>query len=154
MVIRRDDGIDMTGVTSVEVPLVRTLAPPSEGDEVVSMSVSPAGEAVAMWASAVDRACLFEQEHTGRGVFPTPRPATPVVARLTVDTPHVRRAVVPLTVETNFPTAHLLPEGRILVVGGRARWRPEGPEHNGYVYSAEGALERSACLGDGVLLTT
>ncbi len=53
-------------------------------------------------------------------------------------------------VPISFPTAHAMLDGRILVIGSRAEWRPEGGQHNAFLYAGDGVLERSACVGDGV----
>jgi hypothetical protein len=53
-----------------------------------------------------------------------------------------------------LPLAHVtvqpLPQGRILVVGSRATWRPEGPDRNAIVYDADGAVVAEETLGDGI----
>jgi hypothetical protein len=53
-------------------------------------------------------------------------------------------------------TVQPLPQGRILAVGARARWRPEGADRNAVVYDADGDVLIEATLGDGIehVLTT
>lgn len=144
----------------VEIPLVTELAPPQAGDELVSVSVSPAGEAVAVWASGVRRAAPGRPHasdldrlstHAPPGVHARPPTVEgPVTVRLTADTPAGDRRAVEVAVTVPHVTAHLLPGGRWLVVGGRAWWRESGPEHNALRFDAHGRLETSACFGDGI----
>lgn len=136
----------------MDVPLLRALHPLADNDVLVSISVSPAGEAVAMWSSAGDRDRLFERDCAGPNAasFPRATPDTPVPVRITVDGPQGRRGTWSSVVPISFPTAHAMPEGRILVIGARAQWRPEGGQHNAFLYAGDGVLERSACVGDGV----
>lgn len=135
---------------NIVVPLVRDLSPPAPGDEVLSFSVTPSGDVLTMWASPEGRALLTGYEEHGIGMFPQTSPPRPVDVRVVRDTPYTREETRVLSVTTSFPTAHAMPGGAILVVGARAAWSPEAPEHNGHVYDADGRLVRSACLGDGI----
>ncbi|MFE2988883.1 hypothetical protein [Streptomyces sp. NPDC059262] len=47
-------------------------------------------------------------------------------------------------------TVQPLPGDRVLVVGARARWRPEGAERNAIVYDGDGHVVAEATLGDGI----
>jgi hypothetical protein len=48
------------------------------------------------------------------------------------------------------PLAQPLPDGRVLIAGTWARWRPWGPDLNAGVFADDGTLQLSACLGDGI----
>jgi hypothetical protein len=135
----------------VVVPLVRALTPPQAGDVIVSFSVSPAGDAITMWASEQGRASLTGRwENPGGASFPESTPNHPVDVRVVVDSPHGRDRCWHLSITTSFATAHLMPDDHILVVGARSRWSAESPEQNASLYDREGRLVRSACFGDGI----
>jgi hypothetical protein len=48
------------------------------------------------------------------------------------------------------PTVQPMPEGRILVVGARARWHADGPDRNAVIYGPDGGVLAEATVGDGV----
>ena len=48
------------------------------------------------------------------------------------------------------PVAQPLPNGRVLIVGAWAEWRPDGPDMNATIYDSDGIAELSACVGDGI----
>ncbi|MEU8118704.1 hypothetical protein AB0C21_08335 [Spirillospora sp. NPDC049024] len=54
----------------------------------------------------------------------------------------------------DFPLAHPsvqpLPDGRVLAVGARARWRQDGPDRNAIIYSADGTALAAETLRDGI----
>ena len=107
------------------------LVAAEDGDALVSVSVGPEGEAVALWAAPSE---TFSE----------------APARVTVHSPEgvrvVRLAALPLA----HGVAQPLPDGRILVVASRCQWRPEGPEHNAIVYDADGELVGAYTFGDGI----
>ena len=127
------------------------------GDVRVSASIGPDGELMALWSTAEDQPALTSTTtRPGWATFPDPRAPRPVTARVTV------HAMEPISVTTisGLKLAHVtvqpLPRGRMLVVGARARRRPEGPDRNAIVYDADGRLLAEATLGDGIahLFTT
>ncbi|WP_305788189.1 hypothetical protein [Symbioplanes lichenis] len=133
------------------------LASADDGDVLVRASVGPEGEAVAVWTAAADREALTSVTvQPGWATFPDPRAAYPAGTRVTVQSAaglrEVRIAAMPLA----HVTAQPLPGGRMLLVGARCRWRPEGPDRNAIVYDAEGAPVGEHVFGDGIqhLLTT
>jgi len=48
------------------------------------------------------------------------------------------------------PIAQPLPNGRVLLVGWGAEWRPDGPDRNATIYGRDGRAELAACVGDAV----
>lgn len=73
-----------------------------------------------------------------------------MTVRVTVHSP----TLTSVTTIRDFPLAHPtvqpLPDGRILAVGARARWRQDGPDRNAIIYSAAGTALAAATLGDGI----
>lgn len=103
-----------------------TLIPPVGDCQVVSFTVGSAGEAVVLWSGDAE-------------------------AAITVHTSGTNRAEVTLReLPPAFATAQTLPDGRFLVVGSRAAWRDGAGEANAHVYDADGRVEQTACVGDGV----
>jgi hypothetical protein len=43
-----------------------------------------------------------------------------------------------------------MPDGRVLVVAARCRWRPEGPDRNAILYDTDGQIAGEATVGDGI----
>ncbi|MFC7280202.1 hypothetical protein ACFQS1_40130 [Paractinoplanes rhizophilus] len=127
------------------------LTEADDGDVLLSVSVGPAGEAVALWSAPADREALTSVTvQPGWASFPDARAARPATARITVHSPDavqvVRIAEMPLAHATVQP----LPNGRFLVVAARCRWRPEGPDRNALVYGTDGAVAAQYTFGDGI----
>jgi hypothetical protein len=127
------------------------LVPPRDGDVCVSASVGPTGDAVALWTTKPDLLVVRSGTSTPGGpVIPHSRAPRPVPVRVTRHTPE-RVAVTEIDA---FPLAHPhvqpLPDGAVLAVGARCRWRPEGAERNAIVYSADGDRVAAHTLGDGI----
>ncbi len=129
------------------VPLVR----PQRGDVLVSASIGPAGELVALWSARKDEAALRSvTTQPGWATFPDPTAARPVAARVSRQTSH-EVDVTPLAELTlAHPSVQPLPDRRVLVVGARCRWRSDGPDRNAVVYDSAGRIEARATLGDGI----
>ncbi|MEU2020129.1 hypothetical protein ABZ541_29275 [Micromonospora sediminicola] len=127
------------------------VLPPRRHDTLVSASIGATGELVALWAHNDDEAALRAvTTEPGWVVFPAPRTDRPVPARVT----RQRDATVDVTHLTAVTVAHPhlqpLPQGRLLVVGARCRWRADGPDRNAVIYGSDGRVEAQATLGDGV----
>lgn len=135
------------------MPLQQEVPPPVEGDVALSFSVSPAGEAVILWASAEDAARLRGRDQRRGGLSPNRILERPATVRVTFDvpgSPEARRVRSLPDVRPCFPSAHVLPGDALLLVGGRAAYRRGSPEHNAHLYDADDRLVRTACVGDGV----
>ncbi|WP_460395127.1 hypothetical protein [Actinophytocola sediminis] len=138
-----------------EPPVVRArhhahLVAPRQGEVRVSASVGPAGEVVALWATAVDLATLTSATISEDGArFPDARAAQPVGVRVSAHAPTPVEAA-PIRLPVAHPFVQPLPDGRLLVVGARCRWRPDGPDRNAIVYDDTGAVLAEHTLGDGI----
>lgn len=121
------------------------------GDVLVSSSVGPDGEAVGLWAG-VDDLAAFTATTTqpGWASFPDPRTPRPVSARITVQGQGGQAAVRIAELSLAHPMVQVLPGGRVLVVGARCRWSPQGPQHNAIVYDQAGRVLLAQTLGDGI----
>ncbi|OKI45719.1 hypothetical protein [Micromonospora sp. CB01531] len=129
------------------VPVVR----PDRCDVLVSASVGPAGDLVALWSTGQDEAALRSvTTQPGWASFPDPTAARPVAARVSRQAGNIAD-VTPLTgLTVAHPLVQPLPQGRVLVVGARCRWRADGPDRNAVVYDSDGHVEARATLGDGI----
>ncbi|MFG1891110.1 hypothetical protein ACGFIR_25000 [Micromonospora sp. NPDC049051] len=130
---------------------------PAEGDVLVSASIGPAGELVALWSNAADEAALRSvTTQPGWATFPDPATDRPVPVRVSRQTGDAVDVMSLPGLTLAHPTAQPLPGGRMLVVGARCRWRPDGPDRNGVIYDSNGRIEAQATLGDGIehVLTT
>lgn len=111
------------------------------------MSVGPLGEAIALWSDPEGMAAIGAH---GQTVEPPPTASwTPVSSTVTLQAAG-RGDAVEVGLTTAFPMVQPLPDGQILVVGSRAQWRPEGPDHNATIYGPDGSALVSACVGDGI----
>ena len=122
-----------------------------DGDVLVSASVGPAGEAVAVWTTPDGLEAVTSATVSPAGArFPDPAAARPVAARITVHTPELA-AVTPIT---DLTLAHIfvqpMPGGKFLLAGARCRWRRDGPDRNGVLYDADGQVLCESVLGDGI----
>ncbi len=127
------------------------LAPPVEGDVLVSADLGPQGTMVALWARPEDREALFGRTRgSGGASFPDPRTARPVQARAVEHAPRTRRVVALRDLRTGFPSLQPLPDGHLLLVGARCRHRGGDPDHNAAVHAPDGTLVRTGVLGDGI----
>lgn len=141
-----------------QIALRHHAALPGPPDDVrVTASVGPHGEVITVWAAAEDIAALTSSNTSPGGAsFPDTVVSRPVSARVVMHAPEAT-AVASLP---DVPLAHIeaqpLPQDRILLVGARARWRPEGPERNAIIYDSTGDVVHQETLGDGIehVLTT
>jgi hypothetical protein len=126
----------------------KTLTAPRRRPHLASVSVGPLGEAIAIWT---DLAGLAAVGADGEVWEPQPHgtPRDPVSSTVTVQT-QGRLDLLEIAELTAFPKAQPLPDGRVLVVGARAEWRPEGPEENATIYGPDGSPQLTACVGDGI----
>lgn len=129
------------------VPLVR----PDRGDVLVSASIGPAGDLVALWSAGEDEAALRSvTTQPGWATFPDPTAPRPVSARVTRQVGNTVDVTPLAGLTLAHPSLQPLPQGRVLVVGARCRWRADGPERNAVVYGSDGRVDAQATLGDGI----
>jgi hypothetical protein len=82
--------------------------------------------------------------------FPEAQASQPTAASITTHDPEpVLVAQVP-DLSIAHPIVQPMPDDRILLVGARCRWRPEGPDQNAVVVDGDGVEERWGTFGDGI----
>ncbi|MEV0675896.1 hypothetical protein AB0I60_05160 [Actinosynnema sp. NPDC050436] len=127
------------------------LVAPQQNDVQVSVSVGPSGEAVVLWSAAEDLSALRSvTTQQGWATLPHARAPRPVTARVTVHAPDTVVAAGLAGLPLAHPEVQPLPDGNLLVVGARCRWRPEGPDRNAIVYDSDGAVLAEHTFGDGI----
>jgi hypothetical protein len=133
------------------------LTAPQEGHVLAGASVGPGGEVIAIWAASADEPRLTGRfGGQGGGSFPEPRARPPVPAVVKWYGRDHGEAVRIDALPLGYPVAQPLPDGKILLVGPRSRWRPSGADRNAIVYDADGRFVADGILGDGInhVLTT
>lgn len=105
----------------IELRAHATLEPVSPDDELVTTDVGPHGDVVALWKSPAG------SRITGHG------------------------SVIETDLAIEHPMVQPLPNGRVLVVGARCRWSPDGVHPNAFVLDQSGHVVASAVFGDGIL---
>ncbi|MFC7220663.1 hypothetical protein ACFQLX_21240 [Streptomyces polyrhachis] len=123
----------------------------------MAASVGPDGQVVTLWAALQDLERLRSVTTSpGFATFPDARSARPVAARVSTHFPKAGESTAIKELSLAHADVQPLPDGRVLVVGARCRWRPEGPDRNAIIYDADGTVRAEATLGDGIehLLTT
>ncbi|WP_325039064.1 hypothetical protein [Kribbella sp.] len=114
------------------------------GDDLVSVSVGPSGEAVALWAESADAGGLLTSDvHLG----PLTRP---VGVRAVLHTPDPCHTVEIPDYRFRFPTVQSMPGGAFLLVGKRVPRRGDDVPSNAIVYDAIGQPIAEGLLGDGI----
>lgn len=120
------------------------LEPVVQGDVLVSVSLSPHGDLVALWSDPAGADALRSRTHRNGGSFANSRTPRPVTVRITVY--NALLLEVP-AFELAFPTVHLMPGDTVLAVGARAR---NPSHHNAIQYAADGSIVTTAGLGDAI----
>ncbi|MFD7203759.1 hypothetical protein [Streptomyces sp. NPDC059893] len=121
------------------------------GEKQVAASVGPDGQVIALWSKPRDLPGLSATTtNAGGATFPEPRATQAVDTHVSVHAPHRTASVELPGLKLAHVTVQPLPGDRVLVVGARARWRPEGADRNAIVYDADGHVVAEATLGDGV----
>lgn len=139
------------GIGTVEPALHARLTPAGVEDELVTVSVGPAGEAIVLWATPDAAGAMSGRSvDSGHASFPDTRTGRPVGARVMTYHPLPGHEVVIRGLEIAFPMIQPLPDGRVLIVGARCRWRSGGTERNAVVFDSEGRLVVDGTLGDGI----
>ncbi|MFB6852532.1 hypothetical protein ACFCWV_08515 [Streptomyces sp. NPDC056341] len=121
------------------------------GEKQVVASVGPDGQVIALWSKPRDLPGLSATT-TGAGgaTFPEPRATKAVDAHVSVLAPHLTASVELPGLELAHVIVQPLHGERVLVVGARAGWRPDGADRNAVVYDADGHVVAEATLGDGI----
>jgi hypothetical protein len=122
------------------------MEPPPEVDRLVTASVGPDGDVYALWSSPRGAAGLASQTHG----LPNPRTAEPVAAVVTAHGSEARVVARIRDLELARPMIQPLPSDRVLLVGARASWQPDGPDPNAVIIDPDGRPLQQATLGDGI----
>jgi hypothetical protein len=153
--IRRNDAARREQV--MELPVVEAahcgaITAPRDGDVRICASVGPAGEVIAVWAAAPDLEAATSRTVSPAGAaFPDARSPRSLDVRVTVQRADGGVAVTSIAgLSVANITAQPLPGGRILIVGVRSYWRPEGADRNAVVFDADGSVLAEEVLGDGI----
>src|SRR3954469_23971338 len=119
------------------------LAPVPGFERLVSVSVGPDGEAVALWSDAAGAAALASSDDSedDLDLGPLEGPAASVV--VTVQDGFETRAVRVAEFVGASPLAQPLPDGRVIICGTWAEWRPGRPDLNATIYGRDGTPELS-----------
>ncbi|WP_329432032.1 MULTISPECIES: hypothetical protein [unclassified Streptomyces] len=121
------------------------------GEKQIAASVGPDGQVIALWSKPRDLPGLSATTtNAGGATFPEPRATKAVDTHVSIHAPHRTASVELSGLKLAHVTVQPLPGDRVLVVGARARWRPEGADRNAIVYDADGHLVAEATLGDGI----
>ena len=140
----------------LEVGYQARLTAPQADDVLVSASVGPSGEAMAVWTAPDDAPAvrpLADGPTGGRGGgvgFAGSRALWPVRARVAAYDPALFSVIQVSRLRLARPTVQPLPGGAVLLVGARCQWRADGADPNAVIYSANGKKVAEAVLGDGI----
>ncbi|MFT4126956.1 MAG: hypothetical protein QM662_12105 [Gordonia sp. (in: high G+C Gram-positive bacteria)] len=128
------------------------LSPVDGHDVLVSAIPGPDGSLVTLWTTAADHPELYARHGSSGGAsFARTRTARPVSARVGVFGPQLQHVVAIDELPIAFPEVQVFSDGSVLLVGARCAWTPDdGAEHNAIVYDADGRVERTGVLGDGI----
>lgn len=130
------------------------LAAPKGHPELIRVGVGPDGLPVAIWGNGAAADAILERVDLGpdQPSLPRSQPEEPFAVALTRHTQKGALELVAPVADLNvtFPFIQPLPDGGFAVVGARAWWHEEGPEHNAHLYTPEGELRLTGCIGDGI----
>ncbi|TDC26809.1 hypothetical protein [Kribbella albertanoniae] len=129
---------------TLELTRYAELQPAAPGDELVSVSIGPTGEAAALWASPPDAAILSE------GDFRVGPVSRPVSVRAALHTPDLGQVVSIPEFRLRGAMVQPMPGGAFLTVAPRIREWPDGVPPNATVHDAAGNLQAEGFFGDGI----
>lgn len=121
-------------------------------DKIIASNIGPRGEAVLLTIAPENKEAPFgRDEQKGFAIFPLSKtkhhfPAT----FIRFDGNEVIQRVELSEIELSFPAVQPLPNGEVLLVGARCRYRDGDPERNAAVFGASGKVLRQFVLGDGI----
>lgn len=133
--------------------------PPGPSTELINVSVGPAGEVVAVWASPEARAASCARLTAPNGVRYSPTVLDPpVTVHVTTYDPDPVQTVAITDLTVPNPHVQPLPGGRILLVSPRCRWYGDSAGHdadhradrNAVSYHSDGTRAGEGVLGDGI----
>lgn len=121
------------------------------GWAVISATVGPAGEAVAVMAPVADATLPAGRETDQSGAsFALTRSHRPWRARVVVISDGSVRVIDIEDLSLAHPMAQPLPDGCIVIAGARCRFRDGEAERNAVVVGPDGTVQSELTLGDGI----
>src|SRR5262245_50239982 len=121
------------------------------GWAVVSATVGPAGEAVALVAPIADAALPAGREtRSGFASFALTRTYRPWRAGVVVISRGSVRIIEIEELSLAHPAVQPLPGDRVVIAGARCRFRDGTAERNAVVVGQDGAVRSELTLGDGI----
>lgn len=129
------------------------LRSPTAGRELVAVSLTGDGDAVALWAEAADAAALLgRQIDAGGASFPAEHVEPGVDVQVSVQT--VEGRVVAVTDIEDVTLAHprvaVLTDGEVVIAAARCSWRGPRTRPNAALFAPDGRLLGRGMLGDGI----
>jgi hypothetical protein len=120
-------------------------------NKIIAWSIGPSGQAVLLTVTAEYEKAPFGRYEQSGASFPSSRaehcyPAT----FLRFDGNNLIQQVELAQIEVSFPMVQPLPNGEVLLVGGRCEYCDGDPEKNATVFNADGEILRQFTLGDGI----
>lgn len=130
------------------------LVAPKGHPELIRVGVGPDGLPVAIWGTGEAVEAAHERVDLGpdQPPFARSQPEKPISVALTRHTTKgALELVAPVAeLKVSSPFIQPLPDGGFALVGSRAWWHEEGPDHNAHLYTPEGELRMTGCIGDGI----
>jgi hypothetical protein len=127
------------------------ISPLADGDVLVTASVGPRGEVIALWSTAEGEAALHSRVVAPGGAsFATTMTTHPVPVRVTAHSPGPALVAQITDLDVTHPHVQPMPGDRVLIVGARSTWRKTGAERNAAMYDADGRTVAREVLGDGI----
>jgi len=119
--------------------------------KIISSGAGPNGEAAILAVTPdLEKEPFGREEQEGFASFPLSKARKPYPALFMRFDGEVIQETELHGVDSAFPFIQPLPNGEILVVGGRCHYRKGNPEKNASVYAPDGRLSRQFVLGDGI----
>ena len=142
---------DLLGAPTTRLRRARELEHPSDGAILVTTSIGPTGEIAALWSDASGSEALMSMTTSPGGArFPDSVPTTPASAVVTIQTRGIDQVVTLPELNLVYPKIQPLPDGEVLLVGARCRFRPIGAEENALRLDEQGDVVAAAVFGDGI----
>jgi len=121
------------------------------GWAVVSATVGPAGEAVALMAPVADAGLPAGRDtRSGFASFGLTRTHRPWRARVVVISGGSTRVIEIEELSLAHPAIQPLPDGCVVIAGGRCRFKDGTAEQNAVVVGPDGTVQSKLTLGDGI----
>jgi len=147
----------MQSLPAVAVRRHAAISPPADGDVLVTASVGPRGELIALWSTLEGEKALHSRVVEPSGVsFAATMTPRPVRVRVTTHSPEPAHLAQISYVDVGHPRIPPMPGDRVLIVGVRSQWHERGADQNAAIYDADGRTVTREVLGDGIehVLTT